>query len=352
MTAIRALEQQDLPAVASLVRAHLRGWRRDQHVLATNLIEHPWASEPLRTLVAVSDDGQIIGSIGAQERRLLFDGSELRGVCVSHLVVDPAHRAGASGALLVRRLLSGDQDLTWTDSGTEGVVRIWRAFGAHVDHSRTCDWMLVLRPARWLSRIAVRAARGADDLGRRSIPVGALPAQALGRRLVSRAFPELPPDVSGEQAEPAAIAESLPAITRGVRLRLVYDQPYLDYLFAYLDSLTGPVVRRLVRRAGAPIGWYAYLARPAIGRVICVAANVREIDAVVADLVGDAHQRGVAVLAGRLEPHLDEPLRRRLAVVGFAQRPLIHARDPAILAALASSASLLTEIDLIDSEWW
>ncbi len=352
MATIRPLERGDLPAVSALVRAHLPGWSRNADVLARNLLDHPWAPDEPRALVAVAEDGEITGSIGAQVRRLRFDDRQLTGICVSHLVVAPERRDGAAGAMLVKRLLSGDQDLTWTDSGTDQVVRIWRMFGAHVDHTRTCDWMLVLRAGRWLGHVASTASRQRGRVGRRAVPVAGLPLHAARRLVGADADPQPQPEVAGSSTTPSMIAESLAQISKGVRLRVDHDDPYLEYLFAHLDSLTGPVVRRLVRRQGKPIGWYAYIAGAVVGRVIHVAANVREAEAVVADLVGDARGRGVAVLTGRLEPHLDEPLRRRFAVIGFAQRPMIHARDPELLAMLASSRSLLTEIDLIDSEWW
>jgi len=54
------------------------------------------------------------------------------------------------------------------------------------------------------------------------------------------------------------------------------------------------------------------------------------------------------VLCGRVEPNLDRPLRARFAVLGFARRPLIHAREPELAAALATS-SLLTQLS---GEWW
>ena len=107
-----------------------------------------------------------------------------------------------------------------------------------------------------------------------------------------------------------------------------------------------------MRSGGRPIGWFAYLARPEMARVIHLGAPAAVADAVVTALVEDARERGIAALSGRLEPHLDEPMRRRGATLALNQQPLIHSRDPALLAAAASSASLLTEIDLIDSEWW
>ena len=74
-----------------------------------------------------------------------------------------------------------------------------------------------------------------------------------------------------------------------------------------------------------------------------------DADAVLADLVAHARDQGSAVLAGRHEPQLTALLQRRLPVLGFAQRPVIHSHDSEILAAAASGASLLTRLD---GEWF
>lgn len=353
MTTIRPLERGDLNGVADLVRANLHGWRRDPGVLARNLIDHPWAPAPLRSLVAVDETGALLGSVGAQSRRLRFDGRERDGVCVSHLVVAADRRGGAAGALLVRQLLSGDQDLTWTDSGTPGVVRIWQRFGGDLDHARVCDWMIVLRPGRWMRMVGGEAISPRGWLSRSVAPVRALPMPSR-RRSRREVAPPQRGEVTAEEISIAALAAALPEQDRAIRLRVDHDEAYLGYVFAYLDSLglKDEIVRKLVRRDGRPIGWYAYLARPATSRVIHLGASVREAEAVTSALVDDARGRGAAVLSGRLEPHLHEPLRCRAALIGFSQQPLVHSRNPELLAVMGSSSSLLTEIDLIDSEWW
>ena len=148
----------------------------------------------------------------------------------------------------------------------------------------------------------------------------------------------------------AAIVPHLEDLTRGFRLRVDYDQPYLDQLFAQVESVMGPLVRRIVNRAGAPIGWYAYLCRPGgVSRVLHICAPAAEMEAVLGELVDDARRRGSAVLAGRSEPHLSDPLGRRRPVWGPARCPLVHAGDPEIRALLATSSSLLTQLD---GEWF
>lgn len=353
MALIRPLEREDLEQVTRMVATGLPGWSRDTTVLTRNLIDHPWTERPPRALVAVGGNGAVIGSLGAQTRRICFDGRKLKAVCVSHLVVDPAHRGGAAGALLVRALLAGEQDFTFTDSGTPEVVRIWRMFGAHLDHTRCSDWTLVLRPGRWLGTIAASAwsrRRVTLDL----LPGAAVPVHAAGRQLFSRAFPAPESEIFGEDVSVARLSAALPSLQDGIRLRVDYDGESLEWVFDYLAQLTGSeaVVRRLVHRGARPIGWYAYLHRPKLSRVLAIGASAREAAAVLGELVEDARHRGTAALTGRFEPHLHEALRERYPALGLAQRPLVHARDPELLATLGSSAALLTEMDLIDTESW
>jgi hypothetical protein len=345
---IRPLEREDVPAVARLLREHLPGWSRDSRALERILVDHPWASPPLRSLVAVDEDGTVIGSLGAQDRRVRFGDRDLAGVAISHLVVSPERRAGAAGVMLVRELLSGGADLTWTDSGTARALRIWRAVGGHLDHSRVADWMLVLNPARWLRGLAsVKLAR--RTVNRHALPVAALPFASIAHPRASSAGAD---GYTGEDIDSASLAGQVDQLPGRIDLRVAHDRASLDAAFDHLSALGDRVVCRLVRREGRPVGWYAYLLRPMASRTLCVAAPEAEADAVLGDLVADARRRGSAVISGRLEPQLDQAIRDLPAVLGLGQQPIIHARDPDVLQAVGSAGSLLTELDLIDCEWW
>ncbi len=348
MTEIRPFERADLEAVVALLEARLPWWTHEDSFLTETLIDSAWAEPELASLVAVGEAGELLGFIGAQPRRVRFGGRHLRGICCAHLVVSADRRAGPAGALLMRRLLSGDQDLTWTDSPTSTVVRMWRSFGGHLDHPRSCDWMLVLRPFSWARGVAAAKLRRAPP--REVLPVAAIPIQAFGARLLPQAFPTPPTGVRSERADAARVVESMPALTRGIDLYVNYDQRYLEQLLAQVEAVMGGLEVRLVRREGNPIGWYAYLARPgAASRALHICAPEPEVESVVAELVEHARGVGSAALTGRLEPHLEGALRRRLAVVGFARQPVIHVRDPEVHAMLATSSSLLTHLD---GEWY
>lgn len=355
MAEIRALERADLPAVASLLHTYLPGWPRGEgfvRYLAAALLDHPWATDDMPSLVA-TQGGEVIGFIGSQVHRFRFDDRVLRGVCTSNIVVAADHRGSAAGALLLRRALSAGQELSWSDQASTEVMRMWRAFGGRMDHVRAYDWMLVLRPARWLGRVAATAIRQ-RSVGRETIPVGGIPIHVAGESFVRRAYrgsyPERSPEVTGEEASVARIVEHLPTLTREARFRADYDQEYLDHHFRQVESLMGLLVRRLVLRRGDPIGWYAYLLRPrGTSRVLHIATTKADAEAVVGELVDHARSQGTAVLTGRIEPHLHWALRRRLAVLGFARQPTIHAQDPELDAVLSTSSSLLTQLD---GEWY
>jgi hypothetical protein len=345
MTDIRPLEKADLPTVAELLRAHLAEWRLSESVLAGIMLDYPWADPEIPSLVAVDEGGKVIGFVGSHVRRMRFDGEPIRAVVATHVVVAPDSRAGATGAHLLGQVMRGPQELSFSDSATDAVMAIWRTFGGYVDYARVCDWMLVLRPVRWVGGMVGALARR-RSVRRGQVPVGGMPVQAAGRRLASRAHPQTPPDVVGEDATAAAIVEQLPKITGRLRLIVDYDAEHLDHLFEQVEAFWGPCTRRLVRRGERPIGWYAYVPKAGgVSRVLHFAAFQRETDSVLGELVDHARAQGSAVLTGRGEPHMMEPLNRRFAVFGLARRPILHTHDPELAAVLARDASLLTRLD-------
>src|SRR5512133_238608 len=341
MAEIRPLQQSDLPAVSALLGANLPAWAAAEHVpsfLHATLIDDPWSDPELPSLVSVDEKGEPIGFIGAQSRRFSFGDRSLRAVCASHLAVAPEKRGGAVGALLLRRLLTAGQDFTYSDTANDEMARMCVTFGGQLDQTRTCDWMIVLRPLRWLGSLSGAVLRR-REVGP-EVPVGALPFKALmpgGRR---RSFPLPQPDVRGERAAAAQIAEKLPEIAAGIELRTDYDAGFLEHLFAQMQPLFGAVEHRLVRRGDRAIGWYAYVSQAGAAiRLLHLLAHAREGEPVLAELVSHARERGAAVIGGRMEPHLVATLQPWMPVLGFSRRPWVHAHDPKIPATLFSSRS-------------
>src|SRR3954447_11506376 len=174
---IRPLARDNLPAVAALLRAHMSPPPAEDLVrfLDATLFADPWADPELPSLVA-EHGGAIAGVIARQPRRLELDGEPVRAVCCSHLTVAPEHRTGALAARLARTALAGPQRLTYSDAASDLVVRLWRVLGGDVDNARSSDWVIALRPWRWLAALAQSTARRAE------FDTTAVPLHVLWRR--------------------------------------------------------------------------------------------------------------------------------------------------------------------------
>jgi len=355
MSDVRPLDSADIPAVADLFRAAMgpendlsRPWLGD--FLRETLLESPWADPEIPSLVATGDDGAITGFIASNVRPVVVDGKRLRSACCAHLVVDESARSRAVGPQLLGRYMSGPQDLTFTDTATEVVARMWRSFKGRMDVGRSTGWMLVLRPGPWALSLGRARVQGRRPPGLATVP--ALPFHLAGTRLTGHREPEPGPPAQTEPLTVAGLMEHKDAILKGLRVHVDYDEAYMTWLFAQLDRLyaTSEVVRRLVRRGGKAVGWFVYVHDSGgPGRVLQIAARERDTDAVVEGLVEDARGRGVTVLTGRLEPNIVEALRRRWAVLGFEARTLLHAKEHAVLEAVSTGPTLLTRLD---GEWW
>jgi hypothetical protein len=306
-------------------------------------VDAPSADQGLSSLV-VAEDSEVVGFMGAHVRRFCLGDRSLTGVCVSHLAVNPVNRGGATGALLFRRMLLGGQDFTYADTASEEAVRMCRAFGGDLDHARCYDWMILLRPARWLSRLAAATAR--RQRPHNDVPVRALPLKRPRRG----GKPESPAGIVGADTDAAGIVAVLARIKKGPRLRVAYEEASLGYLFREVEGHFGGLTVRAVCREGEPVGWYAHVpVSPVVVRVLHLSAAEQHAEDVLGELLVSVRASGAAAVCGRVEPHLTRTLQARLPLVGFARRPWMHTQDPELRAVLGSSDAAVTQLD---SEWF
>lgn len=351
--AIRPVERDDL---AQVVELYQRAMRSDRHrappglapYFERTLLDQPWADPEIPSLVYETDDGRILGFIGSHVRRLIFDERPIRMGVAGQLVskADKSHLA--VGAMLVRRYLSGPQDLTITDGATEVVHEMWVRLGGHVLHPGSVVWTRLLRPSRavgdrWLRREGRERWQGVAE------PVFSVLDAATAR--VTRPAPR-DVAVEAEELTARALIEHQPEVIGQARLRVDYDEAIVEWLFREMAAVhtRGTFVRRLLRGAGGVLGWYvAYLQPRGLSYVMEVAAKTGATGTVLDCLFADAWQSGATALEGRLEPALYEPLSKRRCLLRYGTRALFHSRDPDVEAAMALGNSALTRLD---GEWW
>jgi hypothetical protein len=352
---IRALERADLPRTAALFERVMDiGIRRPTPVttdfLMRTLFDTPWTDPDLPSLVAVDKRGRIVGFIGAEVRRMRFGERVIRAVWCQHFVTDPGARHLGGGALLLRRMLRGTQDATFTDNASDVVRQMWVRLGGEVLHLKGIHWVRVFRPWQVAASLAGTPARPRlrDAISRLPRPLDAATDAAAGRFLRPA-----PVDAASAPLTPRTLLEALPDIAKRLVLHPDYDEPFLEWLFGELVRVErrGRLVAQLVEApSGQPLGWYMYYLRPG-GRseVLQVAADAGDVGRVLDHLLDHAYVHGSAALRGRLEPGLVEPTVRRRSLLWYRGGALIHSRDPELVRAVHSEKALVTRLE---GEWW
>jgi hypothetical protein len=365
MSEIRPLEPAEVAQVARLYDLVMGagGGTREEVVEAffrRTLLESPWADPELPTLVYV-DDGEVLGVISSNARRMRFDGAPIRMVCSANLIVHPRVRRLAVGARLMKTLLSGPQELTITDGATNEVRLMWERMGGATIHVSCLSFMELFRPWQ-LARDTALAEGKRRRVGQVVFPLTWALDRATGPFLSTNSASDAA-DIEVQALSPALILEHIETVTRSLRLAPDYDREYLDWLFAELASVTargslwahgirrGPLWAELVSSGGEVRGWYVCHLRPGgLCRVLQFAARKGESELVYDALARRARDEGAAALFGRVEPSLMEAIAsHRTFLRSHTGRLLVHAREDEIVDAIRSGQALLTRMD---GEWW
>lgn len=362
MSGIRPLEATDVPAVARLydqvVRSLTMGPRPEiapddsetlkglTAYIRRLAFSQPTADDEMPSLVYEADGGEIVGFISTYPRRFTFAGRPVRALCTGQLVARPDAGANGVGALLMRRALSGPQDFTYTDGATPTVREMWERLGGVTNVPASMGWTRPLRPA---------ADAGERAGGRVTALSRAAPVRA-GLRLVDQMVTrggaaKAPSSARVEPLTGAVLREGVDGLNRSFRLRPVYDDAYLDWLFSEMAAVgsRGEVVRQSVRdQDGKLAGWFvAYL--PPRGTVQVVQVAGRAMGLVLDELFRWAAGNGATAVHGRVDPFLYPFLRERGCRFLTDPWTLVHAGDPELVAAVLSGRALLTRLD---GEWW
>ena len=355
---IRPLTLADVPNIPRLLATeqgprvepspHLRAVI--ENLLPRLFLNTPHADPELPGLVSVHDDGQLTGMIGRITRRMEFRGEPIRAAVACELYVDPAHRSKMLGIKLLKQIMSGPQDLLFSDIANETSRKIWTGLGGSVASWYGLTWLKMLQPAQFaLSMLQDRRFGKLASLGR--------PIAGLADRLLRRAAGSLTqlgpePNVDSEPLTPELFLELFPRFSAADELRPVYDRETLDWIWSRLDCMysAGPSEQRLVKTPrGEPLGWYVYqMTDTRIARVSQIVALTNTIGPVLDHLLHHVAQRGAVAVTGRVVPRFLQAFSDRNCILRRrSSHTLIHARDPRLLDAFATGRAF---VSLFESE--
>jgi hypothetical protein len=323
MGEILSFEHSDVPAVASLFMKVFR--KRNvppatslQQYLASLYLENPWRDPQYSSLTYKDSQRNLIGFIGALPRPMLFRNRRIIGVVAGNHMVDPDAKDPFAGILLLKRLLQGKQDLTFSDSANDVSQRLWEATGAKTLHIYSLRWLRILKPG-CLALSLLRRTRHAAFLRYPLIPLGLLIDRLVGKVWLNKDFSAALLESLDGPMNPDEIPELLSRWNQDKALRPDYDRRGFEWILE-------------------------------MARHLQVVAKPGSFEQVFRHLCSRALQHGSVALEGLVDPAVLRDLEKNKCLLFERNLTTIaHSENPEILNSMFRGEAFLTRLD---AEWW
>ncbi|MET3792106.1 hypothetical protein [Aquamicrobium terrae] len=360
MSAIRPLEQRDLPVIANMLQRVLRKEKAPAPTSLTAYLGQFYLDahgDGITSLVHTDDAGEVSGFIGVHGLPMIHGERRLRAAICSSFMVEKGNRDPMAGARLMKAFLEGPQDLSFSETANRTSTQMWTRLRGTILPQYSLDWIRVIRPAAFALGMAGQHCRPArlftplasafDRLYRKRLKPGETRWAAAASSGIA------PPALRVDEVDHAGFAQMLEPLTAHFPLRPRWADLPLEQMLAdggQKPDLGEFVLAGVTTSGGSPVGAFAYHARPhGIARVLQVLARPGQEGAVIDCLIGHAAAHGVAALRGRTQPALlAAMLTRRIAFLP-ATTTIVHSRDAGLVGAMASGQAFLN--GLAGEEW-
>ncbi len=352
MPEVRPVIEADIPAVAAMFQRILRKSSDAptpalEAYLKAIFLDAADFDPGLASKVHVRDDASVSGFLGVLPLGMEMDGKPLRAAVCGSFMVEAHEDDPFAGARLLRDVLAGPQDLSFSETSNDVSTAMWRRMRARVFPDYSLEWVRVMRPATFAAEMA--AGRFAPM---RALKPLAAPFDALARRGGSadeQAWWNYRPlagkadgfiDAEGSDDE---LVELIPGFLTSFALRPRWNSDQLRTMLSHArrKAIHGERVQRIIRtKAGKPVGMFIYYGDARrIGRVVQIMAVPGQEGTVIDRLLKHADERGMAAMRGRTQPALlDAMIGRKFAFV-HASSTVVHSQKPELIEAFASGSA-------------
>ena len=195
MSSVRSFEARDVDAVADLFQRLLR----KTHVpasddlktyLRTLFLDGANREAGIFSRVHVRADDTVSGFLGVLPVEMEYQGRRIVAANCGTFACDDRDNDPFAGARLLRDVLSGPQDLSFSETSNDVSTDMWRTMRATVLGPYSLEWLRVLKPAAFALEAAPRSTRA------QSMDVLSSQANLAGYKavmLAANAYPRLFP---------------------------------------------------------------------------------------------------------------------------------------------------------------
>jgi hypothetical protein len=314
-------------------------------------LHNPWRDDKINSLV-YERDGIISGFLGAIPFPMSVNGKAVRAAISGNYMIDPEHPNPLAGVKILKTLLSGPQDVTYSDTATATARRIWNGLGSSTIEMFSMQWLKVLRPLQFA---LVMGARNTFLFPFVSLirPLTRVVDSSLSA--ISRSpFHIKETTLDAEDLSLDAFLNAIEQFSAHEILKPAYTKETLSWLlkkaeekreFGRLKKIV------LVNKLGNIQGWYLYYPNAGkLGHVLQLGANRHTVDAVLSHLFADACDEGSTALAGRIEPKFIQEFSSHQCLFMHRNSSLVvHSKNTEIVNALYCGEAFFTRLE---GEWW
>ncbi len=356
MEIIRPFDHSDATAVAHLFQ---KVFRHSNAPPPSTLVSYfqdiylnnPWRDKDINSLV-FEQDGTLSGFLGAIPFPMSLNGNRINAVIGGNYMIDPEHPNPLAGVKILKKLISGPQDMTYSDTATATARKIWEGLGGESLQLYSMQWLKVLRPTQFALSMATRKTV-LSPLATLAKPFSFVTDRSL------TAFPKSPfrLKASAVHAEELSAHQLLDAIGR-FSTRFALKPEYTEQSLAWLirnageKKEHGPLRKMaLFTSQKQMLGWYMYYPNAGtLGHVLQIGAEKRTIDAVLSHLFKDALNQGSSALAGGVEPGFIQEFSLHNCIFLHRNSSLVvHTKKRDLLNVLHQGNAFMTRLE---GEWW
>jgi hypothetical protein len=354
MEEIRPFSEEHVRETANLYLKAGRGQVRPappalEDEFRESYLRNPWVSPDITPLVYM-EKGKLVGFLGVIPRSMEFCGRPIRVATITVWVVDRDLHRGIAGMKLLKHLLSGPQDFSFTDGASNEASSVYTALGAQISHLYSFNWVRPLRPFQTARGLFDRMGGGLSKLK----GVAGLVTKPLDFLLSKAPLGVLRAPRSKYTSKLASAAELLQCIqeARGREsLRPVYSMPSFGWLMSHAARGSGHKELRMKivhSPDGMCAGWFVYYANPGQpAYVLQLGAHRRlQFQDVLLSLFQDAWEQGASAVKGQVIPHFATTFTEQHCLFRQPYACVIgHSRDPKIMHAFHSADASLSRLD-------
>ena len=266
-------------------------------------------------------------------------------------MVESGSRASFAAMQLVNAFMKGPQDISITDSATEGARQLLKGLGFTVVPIYSLLWARPLRPSLYALHGAARLKKN-KTIARLGILASPLchVADYLAATMEISPFHQGAQTVKAETLDTDTLFQCLARIPGKHWLIPRYERESLEWVIKFVEERNAyGDLRKVVLRdeKGKILGWYIYGLKPSgIGEVLQIGTEGTSIGRVLDHLFHDAWQNKLIGLHGRLEPQFMEELTQRSSFFfRNGSWTLAHSRTPELLGSIFSGNAFFSRLD-------